>query len=323
MVNTKRIQKAVDSLWELIENISYVRSAEGTADKDALDTWHDWATECATLIQSGLDEDYNASTKKSKIVKADTPEEYCAELIEKIKHNADYVGECIEKEDYMAGFTFGTPFIRDCATDLETVLKHLHNEKREKSTKKSKSVKKGWPQPSEAYDRLWDRYVPDSGKADTEIGEILRCASRVIYRFYNDGDIYGTDNGESVQYELDYLARCNVPYIKEVAQEIIDFCNQYVYDVAEEGEDPDDPDYTGPIYREFGGYEAEYDALMNSLADAVEEYCWTIERSGLADKSAKKSLSLSGMRFEDNVNKMRRDNYAKTGNINTVMKKRD
>lgn len=41
------------------------------------------------------------------------------------------------------------------------------------------------------------------------------------------------------------------------------------------------------------------------------------------EASTKKSATKIDMSFEDNVNKMRQANYAKTGNINTVMKKRD
>lgn len=32
--------------------------------------------------------------------------------------------------------------------------------------------------------------VPDEGKADTEAGEIVRAANRLLYRAYNDGDVF-------------------------------------------------------------------------------------------------------------------------------------
>ena len=69
---------------------------------------------------------------------ANTWEDYCTDLIEGIKRNADYVAECIEKEDYMAGFTFGTTFIKEDADDLETALKSMHDEKMGKTVNKSK-----------------------------------------------------------------------------------------------------------------------------------------------------------------------------------------
>ena len=41
-----------------------------------------------------------------------------------------------------------------------------------------------------AYNILWDELVPKSGRAHTEMGELLRRLARVYYRFYNDGDTY-------------------------------------------------------------------------------------------------------------------------------------
>ena len=37
---------------------------------------------------------------------------------------------------------------------------------------------------------LFSKFVPDSDKADTVGGEILRAINRVVYRFYNDGDVF-------------------------------------------------------------------------------------------------------------------------------------
>ena len=41
-----------------------------------------------------------------------------------------------------------------------------------------------------AYDILWDELVPKIGRANTEMGELLRRLARVYYRYYNDGDTY-------------------------------------------------------------------------------------------------------------------------------------
>ena len=38
------------------------------------------------------------------------------------------------------------------------------------------------------YEALFDEYVPACGKAKTLGGEILRAISRIVYRYYNDGD---------------------------------------------------------------------------------------------------------------------------------------
>ena len=45
------------------------------------------------------------------------------------------------------------------------------------------------------WEQLWNEHVPTSGTASTVGGEILRAMSRIIYRFYNDGDMVGVGYG--------------------------------------------------------------------------------------------------------------------------------
>jgi len=40
----------------------------------------------------------------------------------------------------------------------------------------------------EEYDTLWKELVPPSGKAKTKHGELLRCASRLMYEYCNNGN---------------------------------------------------------------------------------------------------------------------------------------
>lgn len=40
------------------------------------------------------------------------------------------------------------------------------------------------------YEALYDKLVPGSGPAETVEGEMLRAVSRIIYRYFNDGDFY-------------------------------------------------------------------------------------------------------------------------------------
>lgn len=47
----------------------------------------------------------------------------------------------------------------------------------------------------ERWEQLYDEYVPASGTAQTVGGEILRAMARIIYRFYNDGDMVGVGYG--------------------------------------------------------------------------------------------------------------------------------
>ena len=56
------------------------------------------------------------------------------------------------------------------------------------------------------FDELFEKYVPSQGKADTVGGEIVRATNRIIYRYYNDGDMAGYGYGkETVNPACRYL----------------------------------------------------------------------------------------------------------------------
>jgi hypothetical protein len=55
------------------------------------------------------------------------------------------------------------------------------------------------------YDALYNELVPSQGKADTIEGEVLRAASKIVYRHYNDGDEFNQASFEQL-----------VPYIGAV-----------------------------------------------------------------------------------------------------------
>lgn len=58
------------------------------------------------------------------------------------------------------------------------------------------------------FNSLRDKYVPACGKADTVAGEIIRAMDRIIYRYWNDGDMvfHGYGN-ETCNSSFRYLAR--------------------------------------------------------------------------------------------------------------------
>lgn len=45
------------------------------------------------------------------------------------------------------------------------------------------------------FDAEYQRLVPPSGNCNTLRGEIIRAASRIVYRLYNDGDKIGSGYG--------------------------------------------------------------------------------------------------------------------------------
>lgn len=44
--------------------------------------------------------------------------------------------------------------------------------------------------------KLFKELVPETGKADSLAGELVRAMSRIGYRFYNDGDQLGIGYGK-------------------------------------------------------------------------------------------------------------------------------
>lgn len=53
---------------------------------------------------------------------------------------------------------------------------------------------------------LTEQYVCSEGKCETVAGEILRAYNRVVYRYFNDGDVAGEGYGrETVNPALRYL----------------------------------------------------------------------------------------------------------------------
>ena len=47
------------------------------------------------------------------------------------------------------------------------------------------------------YSKLYDEFVPDSGCSKYVIGEFIRIVSRILYEYYNNGNI----NARDIQYE--------------------------------------------------------------------------------------------------------------------------
>ena len=98
----------------------------------------------------------------------------------------------------------------------------------------------------ERLNTLFEELVPASGKADSLAGELVRAASRIGYRFYNDGDQLGIGYGKET---------CNPAgrfLMKKAPDEIGDLV------AALWG-----------IYSE-SAYEAVLDILIGKLADYVE-----------------------------------------------------
>ena len=89
--------------------------------------------------------------------------------------------------------------------------------------------------------------VPTSGKADTKAGELIRAIMKLLYRDYNDGDVYFSGYG---------IETCG-----EAASYLVDKGFESLIEFAEEHKDEDI--YDNP------NFENIYTQFLNDLADEV------------------------------------------------------
>lgn len=61
------------------------------------------------------------------------------------------------------------------------------------------------------WEQLYNKHVPASGTAPTVGGEILRAMARIIFRFYNDGDMVGIGYGNETCNSSDRYLLKTVP----------------------------------------------------------------------------------------------------------------
>lgn len=93
-------------------------------------------------------------------------------------------------------------------------------------------------------DVLFEKLVPPSGKCDSLAGEIIRAASRIGYRFFNDGDQLGIGYGKET---------CNA-----AGRFLIKRTNEKIADIVSDM---------------FGLYsEEKYENKLKELLDAVVEH---------------------------------------------------
>lgn len=93
---------------------------------------------------------------------------------------------------------------------------------------------------------LFDGLVPMSGKADSLAGELVRAASRIGYRFFNDGDQLGIGYGRETCNPAGRFIIANTP--REVGDTVAILWGQA------------DEDF----------YETHLDAMIGAIVDYIE-----------------------------------------------------
>lgn len=82
----------------------------------------------------------------------------------------------------------------------------------------------------DALDKLFDELVPKSGKAESLAGELVRAASRICYRFFNDGDMVGVGYGkETCNPAARFLLSHGNACIRSLTQDLLNALTEEAY----------------------------------------------------------------------------------------------
>lgn len=116
----------------------------------------------------------------------------------------------------------------------------------------------GTGQYTEQYNELYDKLVPSSGKADTVEGEVLRAASKIVYRHYNDGDEFNQASFDQLEQYIGTVSNYD-----ELAEKATLFA------MKAEGNYTPNTDWDSLDVMEYGPEDDDYDD-----EDEEEDYGW-------------------------------------------------
>lgn len=109
-------------------------------------------------------------------------------------------------------------------------------------------------------ERLFDLFVPRSGACETLGGEIVRAVSRIVYRWFNDGDVFYTGYGiETCARDAGYLVDNTDEKIADLICDYADNHNNF------------------NSYENYEIKNSEYDTFLNKLEDEVCRYLFDHE----------------------------------------------
>jgi hypothetical protein len=141
----------------------------------------------------------------------------------------------------------------------------------------------GTGQLQKEYDALYAELVPSMGKADTIEGEVLRAASKIIYRHYNDGDEFNQASFDQLKPYIghvtsyDDLAHKATMFAAAAEGEYHPNTSWDSLDVMEYGPEEDDDDDYDDEDEYYDQGDDEEDELDEGAADI---YSITSERNG-------------------------------------------
>lgn len=144
-----------------------------------------------------------------------------------------------------------------------------------KKETKSEDPRKSEAKSSDNFRALFEKYVPDKGKADTLFGEMMRAAGRIRDRYYRYGDMYGYGYGKTtVNNALSYLSKLAGGRGTELKKEL----DQALHQATTAAADYDEAEYERQVDRIVDAFaNANWDdikklASIKNKADSLTEY---------------------------------------------------
>jgi hypothetical protein len=98
------------------------------------------------------------------------------------------------------------------------------------------------------YDALYNELVPSQGKADTIEGEVLRASSKIVYRHYNDGDLFNEASFDQLEPYIGAVANYD-----DLAHKAIEFA------LKANGNYTPNPDWDSLDVMDYGPAEDDYE----------------------------------------------------------------
>lgn len=100
-----------------------------------------------------------------------------------------------------------------------------------------------------------DILVPDRGMCDTQAGELVRAINRLIYRYWNDGDIFCEDYGlETCASDAAFLIDTSTPEIADALEDVMAYSDKT------------------HLTSKFDSIYANYREVLNGVYNAIMEY---------------------------------------------------
>lgn len=116
----------------------------------------------------------------------------------------------------------------------EKIMRNVAKEVKKTLTQLNESWGGLSPEDDEKWNKMFDEFVPSEGKCDTVGGEILRAMSRIVYRWYNDGDTvdeyYGSEH--NLCKGANYYLMDNVPGFESLESHNLAGYSKDEYDTA-------------------------------------------------------------------------------------------